>query len=56
MDDINTGLVHYRYTLRAGDGGIQLDTYTQCLNDHGHKHEWMGFLDADEVIWCSWSI
>ena len=49
MDDISTGLVHYRFTLREGDAGIQLDTYTQCLKDHGHKHEWMGFLDADEV-------
>ena len=50
MDDINTGLVHYRFTLRKGSAGIQLDTYTQCLRDHGHKHDWMGFLDADEVF------
>ena len=49
MDDISTGLVHYRFTTRKGHARIQLDSYTQCLRDHGHKHDWMGFLDADEV-------
>ena len=49
MDDINIGLVHYRFTQRKGKAGIQLGTYTQCLRDHGFKHHWMGFLDADEV-------
>ena len=49
MDDISTGLVHYRFTLRKGNAEVRLDTYTQSLEKHGHTHEWMGFLDADEV-------
>ena len=25
--------------------------FDQCLKDYGHKHKWLGFIDADEFIW-----
>lgn len=24
--------------------------FDECLHKHGHKHDWMGFLDADEFV------
>lgn len=29
---------------------MQLHVYNQCILGHGHKHAWMGFIDADEFI------
>ena len=41
MDQIATGVVHYRYWI-SGDipgHGRQVDTYDRCLALHGHHHK-----------------
>ena len=32
------------------DSSIQLVAYHQCLERFGSKHEWIGFIDADELV------
>jgi glycosyltransferase involved in cell wall biosynthesis len=34
-----------------GNGSnVQYSAFTDCAHKHGHKHEWLGFLDADEFV------
>ena len=50
MDDIELGVVHYNFTFRTpGEGAIQMSRYNDCINEFGDQHDWMAFLDADEV-------
>ena len=28
----------------------QLYIYSKCIRDHGRRHQWMAFIDADEFF------
>jgi hypothetical protein len=29
---------------------VQMNAFTDCARNYGHKHAWLGFLDADEFV------
>lgn len=37
----------------AGDAAhpVQLPVYHHCGDTYGHRHEWLAYIDADEMLW-----
>ncbi len=47
---VSSGLVEYSFILDPQKPNTQLYVYNKCLQDHGDKHQFIGFLDSDEFI------
>lgn len=48
----DSGAVVYTYFTEFSHASKkpQLYVYDRCLQDHGHKHSWMAFIDVDEFL------
>ncbi|KAL4447479.1 hypothetical protein ABPG75_004698 [Micractinium tetrahymenae] len=49
---ISAGIVQYQHftSVPHPSGKPQLYAYDQCLQQHGARHTWMGFIDVDEFL------
>jgi hypothetical protein len=48
-DYIQNGEVEYQL-IQDHEPNTQMYAYEYCLKYHGHKHNWMAFIDSDEYI------
>src|SRR5690242_1422939 len=46
---VQSGLVEYRFVVNQTRHFLN-PIYRKCLNDFGHLHTWMAFIDVDEFI------
>lgn len=46
-DFVSEGFLTYEVD---GTTGPQLKLYRRCMEQHYHKHNWLAFLDLDEIL------